>query len=355
VRGVVLGFGTIALGHMTGYSRVDDLSIAAVVDPVRQRRELAEHHHGLHAYPSFDLMMDNEHPDFIDICAPPHTHTEYIRLGLRNGMHVLCEKPVIVPEEGRYDPILADILDSSAVFYPCHNYKFAPVLKLMEDAVRSGDFGNVLSARFRTLRSGHAVGVPEWKPHWRRDPAISGGGILRDHGPHSIYLATHLTAGVPISVSCLTGNLLRGGYADTEDTALLTIRCEDDIHIVLDLSWAANFRSSYYSVIGTLGTMVVENDDVAYTVAGETVRKVLPSDFDDPSHKEWFRLMFHDFLDMVAHPQRQDPLLREALMTSLVIDGAYRSAESGGSWIDLEDRHLSARSGAAAAAAQRTT
>jgi predicted dehydrogenase len=321
---------------MIGYSQVDELSIVAVVDPTGRRRELAKRLYGVRTYVSFNDMMENESPDFIDICSPPNTHVEYIRLGLINDMHVLCEKPVLMPEDGEYRAILADIAASGHLFYPCHNYKFAPILRLMEDVVRSGDFGSVLSAKFRTLRSGHAVGVPEWSPHWRRDPAISGGGILRDHGPHSIYLATHLTRGVPMSVSCLTGNLRRSGYVDTEDTALLTIRCEDDIHIVLDLSWAAGFRSSYYSLTGTSGTVVVENDNVSYTVAGETVRKVLPSDFDDPSHKQWFRLMFLDFLDMVAKPQRRNALLRETLMTSLVIDSAYRSAESDGLWIDLE-------------------
>ena len=100
---------------------------------------------------------------------------------------------------------------------------------MMETVVRNPGFGDVLGARFRTLRSGHAVGVSEWNPHWRRDPAISGGGILRDHGPHSVYLATHLTGRKPIAVSCLTGNMRNDQYSSTEDTAMLTVRCGDGV------------------------------------------------------------------------------------------------------------------------------
>jgi predicted dehydrogenase len=336
VKGVIVGFGTIAMGHAIGYSQVADLDVVAVVDPSQGRRTCATHRFGLRSYASFAEMLARETPDFIDVCTPPSSHAEYLRLGMTHGLHVLCEKPVLLPTESGYDDLLAEIRSSDQIVYPCHNYKFAPILGLMENVVGTPEFGTVLSAKFRTLRSGHAVGVPDWNPDWRRDPAISGGGIVRDHGPHSIYLATHLTGRTPVAVSCLTGNLRRDRYTETEDTAMLTIRCDDDVQIMLDLTWSAGFRNSYYSVIGSNGSVVVENDDVCYTIGGDVQRTVLASNFDDPSHTDWFRQMFLDFLDKVAHPEQLNDLLQEALMTSLVIDSAYASAADGGRWVDVE-------------------
>lgn len=336
MKGAIVGFGTIAMGHTVGYSKVDGLDIVAVVDPSPGRRAHATRHFGFRSYLTFQEMLDHEDLDFIDVCAPPSAHVDYIRIAMANGLHVLCEKPLALPSDHGYDELLAEIRSSEKVVYPCHNYKFAPILKLMESIVRQPQFGNVLSAKFRTQRSGHAVGVAEWEPHWRRYPALSGGGILRDHGPHSIYLAAHLTGRSPVAVSCLTGNLRGDKFVDTEDTALLTIRCEDNVQIMLDLTWSAGFRNSYYAIVGSNGSVTVENDDVSYAVGGELVRTVLPSDFDDPSHSDWFSQVFLDFLDKVAHPETADELLQEAIMTCVVIDSAYESASVGGLWVDVK-------------------
>ncbi|MDX3165797.1 Gfo/Idh/MocA family oxidoreductase [Streptomyces scabiei] len=334
MRGALIGYGTIATGHAIGYRNTAGIDVTAVVDPTPARAAAARSA-GLRAYATYEEMTDHEAPDFIDICTPPNSHAEYIERGLRDGLHVLCEKPVLMPHEGRYDRVLDQIAASDKVFYPCHNYKFAPILTEMERVVQSPGFGDVLSARFRTLRQGHAVGVPEWNPHWRRDPVIAGGGILRDHGPHSVYLATHLTGRTPLAVSCLIGSLRHDGHTGTEDTAKLMIRCDGDVQIELDVTWSASYRNSYYSIIGSGGWVTVENDDVQYSLNGQPHRAALRSNFDDPRHPDWFAAMFADFLTKTRHPEQAAPLLAESLTTSLVIDGAYASAAADGQWVEL--------------------
>ncbi|MBO3736634.1 Gfo/Idh/MocA family protein [Actinoplanes flavus] len=335
MNGVIIGYGTIAAGHTIGYQRTPGIDVVAVVDPTPARAAAARSV-GLRAYTTFDQMLDHETPDFIDICTPPNTHADYIGLGLHHDLHVLCEKPVLMPHDGHYDHLLDQITAADKVFYPCHNYKFAPILATMQQVVHDPDFGDVLGARFRTLRRGHAVGVGEWNPHWRRDPLIAGGGILRDHGPHSVYLATHLTGRTPLAVSCLTGNMRHDHHTDTEDTAKLIIRCDGDVSIELDVTWAAGYRNSYYSIIGSAGTVTVENNDVQYSLGGNLHHDTLPSNFDDPQHSDWFAAMFADFLVKTQHPEQAAPLLAETLTTSLVIDAAYTSAAAEGRWVELQ-------------------
>ncbi|MFE1936305.1 Gfo/Idh/MocA family protein [Streptomyces sp. NPDC059474] len=335
MRGAIIGFGTIAMGHMVGYSRIEDLSIAAVVDVSEERRSHARESLGLPAYSDFANLVANESLDFIDICTPPSSHAEYSALGIEHDLHVLCEKPVFLPGEDGYASQLRAIRASDRVFYPCHVYKYAPVLAAMKERIAAPGFGEVVGAHFRTLRAGHAKGVPEWQPHWRRETGTSRGGILRDHGPHSVYLAMNLTGLVPRSVSCLTGRLLDGGaYPDTEDTALVRLRCTGGVEIALHLSWGSGHRSTGYSIMGTSGSVVVDGDDLTYAADGHVVRTSIESGFDDPSHQEWFERMLRDFQSVVAQPHRQDDLIREALTTSFVIDGAYASAAADGEWVD---------------------
>jgi predicted dehydrogenase len=337
MRGVIVGFGTIAMGHASAYLRSDSLDIAAVVDPSPDRRAAAEEAFGLRSYPTLADMLRHESPDFLDICAPPHAHLGYTYAGLSRGLHVLCEKPVFPDTaDANFHRVVPLIGASTAVLYPAHNYKFAPILDTMRRISGASGFGDILGARFRTLRSGHAVGVPQWRPHWRRDREVSGGGILMDHGPHSIYLAVLLTRSIPRMVSCISGTLDAERHGDTEDTALLRFLGADGVRVDIDLSWAAGHRNSYYAMTGSRGMVTVENDDITYCLDGDLSRSTLRSDFDDPSHREWFRAMLLDFREVVDRPERQWPLVAEAWVTSAVIAAAYRSAAAKGEWVPVD-------------------
>lgn len=331
MQGALIGYGTIGMGHLAAYEQMQNMAIVAIVDPVLERRKQATNQYPkLHTYETIDSMLADAYIDFIDICSPPHTHCNYIHQGLANHCHVLCEKPFLISVQD-YKGILSLINTTKRVLYPCHNYKFAPILQLIKETTQTNNFGQMISGHFRTLRFGHAVGVPEWSPNWRRELSISGGGILRDHGTHSIYMACHIVGQLPKSVSCLLGNLQRDAYQDTEDTVLMTLHFNENLIFTINLSWAAGFRNSYYAVFGTRENIIVENDELYYTTKKSgLIRRSLVSEFDDPSHKMWFTHMFKDFLGVVASPEHQWPLLQEALITSLVIESAYESARQGG-------------------------
>lgn len=336
MRGSLIGFGTIGMGHLAAYQETQDMTITAIVDVVQERRrKVRATYPAIRTYETIKALMANETVDFIDICAPPNVHLDYVRAGLANNCHVLCEKPLFLSVQD-YQGVLSLIKESNCVLYPSHNYKFAPILRLLKNTVRADCFGRIVSGHFRTYRSGHAIGVPEWNPHWRRNCAISGGGILRDHGTHSIYMACHIFGQLPNSLSCLMGNLRNDKYRDTEDTVLLTMQFQDNVRFMVDLSWAAGFRKSYYAIFGTAESMIVENDELCHkTTNGKLIRQSLVSEFDDPSHRAWFTDMFQDFRDFVANPARQIPLLQEALTASLVIERAYESARQGGIQVDV--------------------
>jgi predicted dehydrogenase len=325
------------MGHLAGYAGIDELDIVAVVDVSEQRRRCARQEYGLRAYDTFDALAANETLDFIDVCTPPSSHTDLSIRGLEHGLHVLCEKPVFLTGDQGYGTLLRMIGESERIFYPSHVYKFAPILGSMKSLTAAPGFGTVRAASFRTQRRGHALGVAGWRPDWRREREISLGGILRDHGPHSVYLAMNMAGQTPVAVSCLAGRLRDDQrYADTEDTAMLRLRLPDDVEISLTLTWASGHRNTGYSITGESGSIVVEGDDLTYTADGKIVRSVIESGFDDPSHKEWFRDMLLDFFDVVERPQRQAELIREAVITALVIEAGYESAADGGTWLDID-------------------
>lgn len=334
MRVAIVGFGTIALGHTTAYGQVAELDLVAAVDPQPERRRVAEGL-GLRAYATLEEMLLQEDVAVLDICTPPKWHSSYIRNAVAHGLHAVCEKPVLVEGSAGYTDLIDTVLRSGCVLYPAHNYKFAPAIQELQRTTSRPEFGDVLEAHFRTLRSGHARGVVEWCPDWRRDPVVACGGVLRDHATHSVYLALLLTRLMPVEVSCTAGRMRDDQFHGTEDSAWLRIRCQGGAQILIDVSWAARERNTYYAVSGSGGTVRIENDELHVTQNGQVTTKTLKSDFDDPSHVAWFEQLLRDFLDVLGHRQRQKPLIAEALICALVVDAAYESAAEGGAWVKI--------------------
>ena len=336
MQGALIGFGKIAQAHLAAYSARADLRLKAIVDPLLiQPSEVGSLYNEIRVYDNFDEMIYNEEIDFVDICTPPNSHYEYIRSALLNHCHVLCEKPFVLCSD-QYRGLLPMSKSVNKIMYPCHNYKFSPILRKIITRVRYEKFGQIVSGHFRTLRHGHAVGKSEWRPNWRRDSSISGGGILLDHGYHSIYIACGVCEGPPIAVSCIKGNLSKDEYENSEDSAIITVYFENNIQFTITLSWAANIRNTYYAFIGSVENIIVENDELLHTKRdGEIDRESIPAEFDDPLHKTWFKEMYSDFINVISAPDRQEDLFKEALTTSLIIEAAYLSASKGGSVITL--------------------
>ncbi|MEE1736690.1 Gfo/Idh/MocA family oxidoreductase [Streptomyces sp. BE147] len=334
MNGALIGFGVIAMGHLAAYATDPFMDIVAIVDPSSTRREAAQAA-GLRTYSSYEECLRTEQLDFIDICTPPTSHAEYMNRAMDDGLDVLCEKPVFLAGEPGFEDLINRIARTSGTVYPIHNYKFAPVVRRMLEISKDPSFGEVVSAHFRTTRIGHARGAEGWYPDWRRDTRHSAGGILRDHGPHSLYMAEMLTGALPRSVSCLAGTLGSTAYGGTEDTALVRIKCDRAVEVLLDLTWAAKERSTRYSLTGTGGSLSVENDRLTILGGGRAGTEDIPSDFDDPSHTSWFSRVLDDFRLTRASEARRELLVEEARRNALLIDAAYRSSANDGEWVDL--------------------
>jgi len=337
MNGAIIGFGNIAQAHLLAYKSVSELQINAIVDTSETRFKYARQlHPDIKCYFSIEEMFKEQKIDFIDICTPPSTHFFYIKAGLLEKCHVLCEKPFLTDTEN-YSEILSLIDSSKKHIYPLHNYKFAPVVKWMKQQVKSKEFGEIKHGYFRTIRNGHAQGVTEWDKDWRRNLKISAGGILLDHGPHNIYLSSFLMEQNPIAVSCIAGNLCKGeNFLSTEDTAMLTLYFNNDVKFFIEISWAGSFRNTHYCIMGTKQNLFVENDKISISKNGDFESIDINSDFDDPTHKNWFREMFVDFLDLIKNPERQDYLFQEAFNTTMIIQMAYESTAKQGEIIPVK-------------------
>lgn len=337
LKGAIVGLGFISgKGHLPAYLKRDDVQIMAVADISRERREYAQKMlPGAQVFSDYESLLKAcaKELDFVDISTPPAYHAEYATLALKQGLHVLCEKPLTVSVK-EAQQLLVDAQKYRRVVFPCHNYKHAPVVKAVKEIIASGEIGLVTDLTMCTYRTTHARGVEEWNTNWRREKKYSGGGIAMDHGSHTFYLTFDWLQSLPTSVTAKMAT--RDLKWDTEDqfSCVLTYPTGS---VTAHLSWTAGTRKVLYSIQGTQGAILVDDDDIQVSsqilqlestgVSAKTRRLTISSDWADASHVDWFNSMFDEFRQCIRNSDYVNRELREAYACIQIIMTSYESAQ----------------------------
>src|SRR5205823_3354551 len=328
LKGGIVGFGFIASsGHFPAYAARKDVEIVAFADVCPARldaaRALAPK---ARFYATHEEMLAGENAlDFVDIATPPAFHRDIALAALRRGAHVLCEKPLTTTIAEAVELALAARKYRRVVF-PAHNYKHAPVVKFAGETIRSGRIGNVRAVTLNTFRTTHAKGVKEWRTDWRRDRKTSGGGIAMDHGSHSFYLTFAWLGSLPTHVTAKT--LTLDAKWNTEDNLNCVLTFPTG-YAHTYLTWTAGVRKVIYSLQGTRGALVIDDDDWELTSDGKVEKGVIESDWMDASHTKWFNSLFDQFKTAIRSGDFVNRELREAVACIQIIETCYRSnAES---------------------------
>ena len=69
--------------------------------------------HGIQAKPFCDIdqLLSADRPDALVIATPHASHLDYLRRGLGESLHILCEKPFVWPAPDNLDVLLSGIFD----------------------------------------------------------------------------------------------------------------------------------------------------------------------------------------------------------------------------------------------------
>jgi predicted dehydrogenase len=329
LRGAIVGSGNVAArGHAPGWAARSDVTIAAACDLRPERREaLARFFPGIAWHDSVESLLASEHPDFVDVCTPPAAHAPVVRCALDAGAHVLCEKPLVLNT--------AELADLSALargrnraLATVHNWKYAPPLVRAGEILRSGELGPVRRCRWEVHRDrpSATVGSGDAGPeNWRLDPALSGGGILTDHGWHAIYVLGQWL-GAPRQVRA---QLTSRGEPDSvaEDTAQVEIRYPEALAEIF-LTWKASERRNRVEIEGSRGKLTIDGRTLCVEAPGGAAeRHEFPEALSEGSyHPGWFGGVAESFLDEIANPERRGGTLAESAVCLEAIRAARESS-----------------------------
>jgi predicted dehydrogenase len=234
----VIGCGNVvANDHAPALRQLDAVDPVAVSDPTPANRERVLESLGLPPEAGFEThqaMLEAHSLDYVLIATPPHVRGRIVADCAARGVHVLSEKPLATrPAEARdmEETMSAAALRSGMV----HNYLYYPEYVLLRRLIAAGAVGELRHIALNFLGVPDNPGSQSFKPGWRHDPEMAGGGILMDM-IHALYLAEYLAGEEVEAVSAVIDNL---GYSggQVEDLALLHLYFQHSYGSV-NMAWA---------------------------------------------------------------------------------------------------------------------
>ncbi len=331
LKGAIIGFGKIAQNsHIQAYQN-DEIKnavvITSVVEPLEANKEEGKKNHPeLNFYSSMDELFAKEKIDFIDITAPPKFHSQLIQEGIKQGVHILCEKPFTLNLEEAETTYLL-LKDYDKVFMPCHQYRYSPIWQNFKSFLNNNNSEVKSILQFNIFRLQADPGGTNFNPAWRTDKNVSGGGILVDSGIHYLYLSQWLL-GKPKSVTAKVYNLNHSEYP-VEDTAIVMLEFEKAV-AEITLTWGADKRVNNARLVSSTGSLNYEGKTHLLKNINGMEEIIHVPDASDKAH--YFSLyisLIKEFISKVNNNQKSGDSIKEAFDSINLLNKCYLSAETG--------------------------
>ena len=190
VRVGIIGVGNMGSNHAKTIvsGQVEGMELTAVADINPRKLDWARQNlpESVTLFDDAEKMMKSGKVDAIIIAVPHYFHPPLAIQGLKNGLHVLCEKPA-----GVYTKQVREMNEAAAksdrVFAIMFNQRTNCIFRKMKELVSSGDLGEIKRTNWIATdwyRSQSYYDSGSWRATW----AGEGGGVLLNQCPHNLDL-----------------------------------------------------------------------------------------------------------------------------------------------------------------------
>jgi predicted dehydrogenase len=271
--------------------------------------KLAERHGILRATTDWEALAAAPEVDAAIVATPNAFHAPQAIALLRNGKHVMVEKPMATTV-AECDAMVEASEQSGASLMVAHCWRFREEVVALRDRIAADELGEVVKTR------GYGVHA-NWGPSgWFTQRELAGGGALVDMGVHAIDTARFLLGEpVPERVCATLGT--RYGTYDVDDDGILLISWSNGTNSIVESGW-------WHRHLGGL-----EADTEVYGTMGYA--RIWPPDPPSEDYEHVTQPMFtaqaKEFLDAIAEGRHPRPSGEDGRVVMQVVEMAYASAK----------------------------
>ena len=252
LRIAIAGLGRIGWQfHAQQLRKSKDFVIAAVNDPVAERRAEAEREFACPSFAGFDRMLAETDLDAVVIATPTHLHKTMALAALRRNLHVMLEKPMAVDAAEAAVIVLA-ARRKNRVLTVYQPHRVMAYFQHIRSVLESGVIGRVCRVQ---------AGMFSFS---RRDDWQSlrkyGGGMLNNYGAHGLDQLLQLAGYDVRRVFCSLQTVATLGDAD--DAVKIVLETRQGVLAELDISQASAINPYRLNIWGTCGGLFLENGNM---------------------------------------------------------------------------------------------
>lgn len=217
----LIGCGAIAAKHIASIAACPGAQLAAVCDVSIERMEqmaalwrtASDDKHEIACFTDYRQLLAEPSFDVVVIATISGLHARIATEALMANKHVVIEKPIALSLR-EVDEMIRIAGERKLIVQVCHQLRYRPIMKKINELVTGGALGNILTASVK-LRINRPPGYYQssgWRGTWELD-----GGMLLNQGIHAIDLLLW-NLGTPDRIY---GELLSShSFKETEDAAV---------------------------------------------------------------------------------------------------------------------------------------
>lgn len=270
---------------------------------------------GLPFTDDLDSILKNETIDSVMLCSATCDHPELLLKAAAAGKHIFTEKVLTIGVEDA-EKVAEAVKASGKVFTISFPHRTFPTLRAAKEMVENGKLGRITYARVRNVHNGASA---DWLPPHFYDKAQCGGGAMMDLGAHPMYTLNWLL-GAPKAITSIFTNVTNHGV---EDNAVSVIEFENGAIGVSETGFVSECNPYTVEVSGTDGALMIHGDSVRWggkATGGKWEDLPLPEAIPEP---------IDQWVDAVCEGGSTPYTIEDAVMLTRLMDGAYKSYESG--------------------------
>jgi predicted dehydrogenase len=197
LRLVIVGAGGRTTTFLSYFSQhPSEGEIVGVCDLIPEKARILTATYGVKTeiFDDMEKMVEKTKPDALIICTPDFAHVKPAILGLKNKIHVFCEKPMATTLKD-CDEIIEAAKKSSAIFYLGFNLRHGPIHETVHELITSGRLGKITTIEANENYYGGKTYFRRWNRYEK-----FGGGLWVTKACHDFDLLNWMAGAEPQTV-----------------------------------------------------------------------------------------------------------------------------------------------------------
>ena len=247
----LVGAGLMGKRRAQAVKEFDGSELVVVADIEPDKAKLIAQESGCQAVTDWHAVVSRDDVDVVLVCTPTNTLALISIAAMKNGKHVLCEKPLArSPQEAKQ---MVDVAQAHNVRLKTgFSLRHHPGIRKARELFDSGIIGEL---DFIRCRYGHG-GRPSYDKEWRTNPEIVGGGELLDQGVHAVDLFRWFMGDFNQAMGFVATRFW--DIAPLEDNAFALFQTETGQIASLHASWTQWKNIFSFELFGQEGYILVE-------------------------------------------------------------------------------------------------